>query len=108
MKKTKLHNARVKLGLSQQEMSVLASMEQTTYGRKENGISKITTLEWKKFALILDVDLNEIFESDGTVDNSIGTEVHGTRPDTIHFRFPEQNFESLKNILSFWKRQIKR
>ncbi|RZK05278.1 MAG: XRE family transcriptional regulator [Flavobacterium sp.] len=64
MEKLKLQKARNKRGLSQEEIAVLANMDQTTYGRKEKGISKITSNEWKRFATILDLSLKEIFEED--------------------------------------------
>lgn len=64
MEKLKLLKMRILKGLTQYEIAVLANMDQTTYGRKENGISKITSNEWKKIASILDVPLKDIFEDD--------------------------------------------
>ena len=64
MEKIKLLNARNRKGFSQLELSILANMDQSTYGRKENGDSKISSSEWKKFANVLDVPLKEIFEDE--------------------------------------------
>ena len=66
MEKLKLLQTRKLKGLTQLEMAILANMDQTTYGRKEKGFSRITSSEWKKFATILDVSLKEIFEEDNS------------------------------------------
>jgi hypothetical protein len=39
-------------------------MDVSNYNRRENGQAKINILEWEKLSKILDVPLNEIYETD--------------------------------------------
>lgn len=98
----KLQKVRLKKGLSQEEIGVLANMDQTTYGRKENGISKITSMEWKRFASILDIPLKEIFEEDDksvviSNDNSPNSIVMSNNNEC--YNVPEYILESLKRYI---------
>lgn len=102
MKKIKLLNTRTLKGLTQDEIAVLANMDQSTYGRKEKGISKITSIEWKKLANILDVPLVDIFEDDEksvliSNDNSPNSKIRENRSD--YFNIPEYILENLKNYI---------
>ena len=47
-------------------------MDVSNYSRRENGTIKISNNEWKKIAEILDVSINEIYESDESADNHLG------------------------------------
>jgi transcriptional regulator with XRE-family HTH domain len=49
-------------GLSQESMAEKAGMEQTTYSRKERGLSPVTESEWERFAKILNVPVEQIKE----------------------------------------------
>jgi transcriptional regulator with XRE-family HTH domain len=98
MKKLKLLKLRTHKDLTQNEIAVLANMDQTTYGRKENGVSKITSKEWKKLANILDVPLIDIFEDDEklditSIDNCINSRTWGNRLDYSNI------LENLKNYI---------
>lgn len=55
-----LIKARREKGLTQKEMADMLSMEQTTYSKKERGISRIRENEWIRFAKILDKDADEL------------------------------------------------
>lgn len=55
-----LIKARKEKGLSQKEISNLLAMEQTTYSKKERGISRITETEWVLIAKILEKDIEEL------------------------------------------------
>jgi transcriptional regulator with XRE-family HTH domain len=46
--------------ISQEEMALNLSMEQTTYSRKERGKSHFSNEEWIKIAAILQVDIETI------------------------------------------------
>lgn len=85
MEKLKLLQFRKLKGLTQLEMAILANMDQTTYGRKENGLSKITSSEWKRFATILDVSLKEIFEEDNNDVNDISVDSELTANTSEYF-----------------------
>lgn len=62
--KFKLQGTRLKKGLSQETIADMLGMTQSNYSRKENGSSKITREEWERLSKILEVPLEEIFESD--------------------------------------------
>lgn len=62
MKKQKLMAMRKFRNFTQNEMAGLIAMEQTTYSRKERGISPITDEEWKRFAKALSTSVEEIKE----------------------------------------------
>lgn len=62
MIKIKLLTKRLEKQLSQEEISDLIGMAQSTYSRKEKGITKITMSEWEKIAKVLEVSKEEIFE----------------------------------------------
>lgn len=62
MTKIKLLTKRLEKQLSQEEISDLIGMAQSTYSRKEKGITKITSAEWNKIAKVLGVEKEEIFE----------------------------------------------
>lgn len=51
---------RIKKGLTQKQMSIKMSMEQTTYSRKENGKSPITEKEFEKLSNILETSIEEL------------------------------------------------
>lgn len=109
MEKLKLQKTRIAKGLSQQDMAILANMDQTTYGRKENGVSKITSMEWRRFASILDVPLKEIFEDDENTinisnDNSPNSKVIANSSNSAnhtsdHCNVPDYILESLKKYI---------
>ncbi len=58
----KLIAQRKKKGITQQEMAKKIGMEQTTYSKKERGVSAITENEWQRFANFLDVAVDDIKE----------------------------------------------
>ncbi len=62
MEHQKLINARKSKGYTQEKMSAVIAMEQTTYSRKERGKSPISEDEWSRFAKALDVAVEEIKE----------------------------------------------
>jgi|SRR5690606_11897072 len=63
----KLVKNRKSKGLSQAEMAKMVAMEQTTYSRKERGISMITDDEWTRLANALDVSIDDIKEETETI-----------------------------------------
>ena len=62
MEKQKLRAMRKSRNFTQNEMADCIAMEQTTYSRKERGISPITDEEWKRFAKALNTSVEEIKE----------------------------------------------
>jgi transcriptional regulator with XRE-family HTH domain len=64
MLKEKLLDARLKKGLSQEELADLIGMTQSNYSRRENGLKKISDTEWNKIAKELKVKKEDIYEED--------------------------------------------
>ena len=48
--------------ITQKQIANLIGMEQTTYSRKEKGISPITIAEWERIAKALEVSVEKIVE----------------------------------------------
>ena len=77
MEKTKLIKARTSKGLTQQQVASHLIMDVSNYNRREKGQIKISSLEWEKLSKLLDVPVEEIYESEESSffvfnDNSIG------------------------------------
>jgi transcriptional regulator with XRE-family HTH domain len=64
MVKEKLIELRKAKGLSQNDVAEKLCMDVSSYSRRENGQIKINHREWEKLAKMLEVPVNEIFESD--------------------------------------------
>ncbi|MRX41813.1 helix-turn-helix domain-containing protein [Flavobacterium sp. LC2016-23] len=67
MIKNRLKAERKEKKLSQEQIAELLFMDQSQYNRREKGLIKISTEEWKKMAKILNVKVEDIFESDDTL-----------------------------------------
>ena len=110
MEKLKLKNVRTQKGYSEKDMEVFLNMDQTTYGRKENGISKITSKEWKKIAQVLDVPIKDIFEDEEKsifINNDNGSTSDIISGDKINYNVPEYVLLSLdKYILKIEEENI--
>ncbi len=63
MIKLKLQIMRLQKQLSQEEIADLVGMTQSTYSRKEKGITNITMQEWMKIAKVLGVEKDEIYQA---------------------------------------------
>jgi transcriptional regulator with XRE-family HTH domain len=66
MKKTKLLERRKAKGLSQNAIAEKLCVYVSNYNRRENGQVKISLKEWEKIANLLDVPIEDIYESDDT------------------------------------------
>ncbi|TDP57413.1 helix-turn-helix domain-containing protein [Flavobacterium dankookense] len=66
MKFEKLINLRKNKGLTQKQVANKMAMEQTTYSKKERGLSPISDEEWFRLAKILEVAVEEIKEIDNS------------------------------------------
>ena len=83
MEKTKLFEARNKKGFSQQYVAKHLCMDVSNYNKREKGKAKISLNEWEKLAKILEVPVEEIYESEESTfiickDQSVGVVNHGT------------------------------
>jgi transcriptional regulator with XRE-family HTH domain len=62
--KTKLIQARLSKGYSQEELADLIGMTQSNYSRRENGHKKISEIEWIRIAKELGVEKEFIYQPD--------------------------------------------
>jgi len=77
MEKIKLIEKRKNKGFSQMYMAEKLCIDESNYCRREKGLSKISSVEWKKLSQILEVPIEDIFEADENQffiyqDNAIG------------------------------------
>jgi transcriptional regulator with XRE-family HTH domain len=64
MEKIRLLEARKAKGFSQNQIAEKLCMDVSNYSRRENGQIRINVSEWEKLSKILDVPLNDIYETD--------------------------------------------
>lgn len=92
MEKTKLILARSNKGLTQQQIALKLNMDVSNYNRREKGQIKISNNEWEKFSKILEVSIEEIYESeesnffvfkDNSTGNYLGTNNFYTIPEYL-------------------------
>jgi transcriptional regulator with XRE-family HTH domain len=100
MEKTKLFEARDKKGFSQQYIAKHLCMDVSNYNKREKGKAKISLNEWKKLAKILEVPVEEIYESEESTfiickDQSVGIN-HGTNN---VYTIPAYFLENQKNYI---------
>ena len=61
--KSKLKALRLKKQMSQEEIADILGMTQSTYSRKEKGITNITMQEWTRLAKVFGVEKDEIYQA---------------------------------------------
>lgn len=64
MEKTKLIETRKRKGLSQQIVAEKLCMDVSNYNRREKGLVRITAPEWEKLAHLMQVPVEDIFETE--------------------------------------------
>jgi transcriptional regulator with XRE-family HTH domain len=101
MEKQKLIETRKIRGYSQEQMAKHLHMDVSNYNRREKGQAKITSSEWGKLANILNVSVEEIFESEESMifvckDQSVGIN-HGTNN---VYTIPEFLLESQRKYIA--------
>lgn len=82
MEKTKLSDLRKNKGYSQQHIADKLCMDVSNYNRREKGQIKISNLEWEKLSKLLEVSVEDIYETEDAMifickDQAVGV-VNGT------------------------------
>jgi len=77
MEKTKLTEARKSKGFSQSQMAEQLCMDVSNYNRREKGQTKISFPKWEKLSKILEIPIEDIYESEEShivlfKDNAVG------------------------------------
>lgn len=107
----RLIGARKMKGYSQSEMASRLCMEQTTYSRKERGLSSISATEWEKIAKSLELEVDEIMDdvipNQGQIvnptikDNGVGIGVQ-------YVNVPKDVLDALLNTNKFLQAELER
>ena len=66
MEKRKLFETRMKKGFSQLNVADELGIDESNYCRREKGLAKISIGEWEKLSQILNVAIEDIYESEET------------------------------------------
>ena len=98
----KLREARLDKGYSQSTLGKKIGLEQTTYSRKERGVSVIRSEEWNRLAKALSLTVEEIKEVDNLVKENSATLPHEVLQSLFNYiqKLQLEN-ENLKNRYNF-------
>ena len=108
MRHTKLTSIRKSKMISQEEMATQLGMEQTTYSRKERGISPITQEEWKRFAKILDVSAHEIKDDPIPTYKNENCTLHDNNIGTEYIQIHQELLASILRYTNFLEEEVQR
>ena len=67
MEKKKLISVRINKGFTQQQIAIKLNMDVSSYNRREKGVVKIIKNEWEKLSKILEISIEEIYESEENI-----------------------------------------
>ncbi|MEM0541923.1 helix-turn-helix transcriptional regulator [Flavobacterium sp. j3] len=96
--KEKLKKMRIAKGYKQIPFAEKVAMDQSQYSRRESGKVPVSDAEWERFARALDVDKEEIFESElRTINivNNIDNKDNSINAFEITIKAPNHLFENL-------------
>jgi transcriptional regulator with XRE-family HTH domain len=110
MEKIKLINTRKRKGMSTKEMADLIPMEEYSYRRREKGETRITYKEWQKIAAILEVEVEDIFETEQqavNIHNENGQVNNSTYTGKIqYYNIPKEMVENQQEYIVILKKEI--
>jgi len=103
IKKNKLIEARNNKAYSQEYLAATLQMNISSYSRKEQGKIRISNHEWKKLSEILEVPLEDIYESEESMlfvfnDNSSGVG-NGIGNHVTNYTIPQSIWDSQKKYI---------
>ncbi len=108
MVKEKLRKIRIDKGMSQKQLAAALPTDVSNYCRKESGDVRITKQEWEKFAQVLEVSFDEIFEED-TLAISINYENSTIAENSGNFstyhNIPESIIKNLEDFIKHLKEE---
>lgn len=108
---TELIEARKAKKFTQEHLAKLVCMEQTTYSRKERGLSPISESEWKTLADALGVEVNQIKDETNALHNSYSNTTF--KDNSVHIgvqyvNVPKDVLDSLLRYNQFLEDELKR
>lgn len=107
--KKKLHQATVSKGFNQEKIADALGMNVSNYNRKEKGHVKIFKEEWERLSKLLEVPLEDIYESEESMvfickDNATGY-VNGTNN---VYSVPEYFLEHQRKYIAKLEEEVER
>ena len=96
MIKVKLQIMRLQRHLSQEEIADLIGITQSSYSRKEKGITNITMQEWTRLAKVFGVEKDEIYQAN-TSKKGILNVSKNENPHNITYILEQIDFLQKKN-----------
>ena len=108
--KSKLISARKEKNMTQHDMADLLYISQSQYQRRERGEVRISKEEWERIAKLLDKEVEDIKEDDGTTTiNNYGDHSGNYVAGDNHFyNIPEFIMKNQQEYIEMLKEEIKR
>jgi DNA-binding XRE family transcriptional regulator len=107
VKKHKLIEVRSKRNYSQDYIAGALEIDVSSYSRKENGKIRISDSEWLKLTGILDVPIEDIYESDESMIFVFNDNATGNEKIVNNYTIPQSIWESQKKYIEKLEEEIK-
>jgi len=105
--KHRLIEARKRTGYSQEYMSNVLGMDISSYSRRENGQVKISGKEWQKMSDILEVPLEDIYESEESMIMIFNDNSTGNGNIVTNYALPQSIFDSQKKYIEKLEEEVR-
>jgi len=108
-KKAKLIEKREERGFTQKEIAEKLCMEVSSYSRRENGHTKIPLNNWAKLALILNCQIEDIYEDDENQSFTFNDSTIGnfcTSNNAVSITIPENLLETSQKYIKILEKKI--
>jgi len=107
MIKQRLIETRKKKGFSQEYMSTVLSMDVSCYNRREKGQIKISNQEWQKLAEVLEIPLEDIYESDESLIFVFNDNSSGNGNIVTNYTIPQSILDSQKKYIEKLEEEVR-
>ena len=105
--KHRLIEARKKTGYSQEYMSSVLGMDISSYSRRENGQIRISGKEWQKMSDILEVPLEDIYESEEGMMMIFNDNSSGNGNIVTNYTLPQSILDSQKKYIEKLEEEVR-
>jgi len=97
--KNKLKTIRNNKGYSQECMAAFLKIDKSSYSRKENGEIRINNYEWEKLSEVLEVPVEDIYESEDSMIFIFNDNSTGNGNIVTNYTIPQSILESQKKYI---------
>ena len=105
--KHRLIETRKRIGYSQEYLSSVLGMDISSYSRRENGQIKISNKEWQKISEILEVPLDDIYESEDSVILIFNDNSSGNGNVVTNYTIPQTMLDSQKKYIEKLEEEVR-